>query len=346
MIKELVKTIVSDLARIQKDQIVNILAYIHNTPEHKDPLLELPLVEELTLAIKEKNAFSILDIFSLNIKIKYTEENQNKRWIYPISYFLDKIESSSAFIDVSWESVADLFNSFERGYSYGRYLKSFWNEIYRRNKKLIFLNYPSDTLAKLINTDYDILLDSYLHAANCDYNYLKSKGKTLDENLYSYSYFQIESEDEKLKLKSKKNKKPELYTGNLDTHKISIIPAGIIVLPLDRSRLNGTFLAHYAYYQNTMLRNIKVNFKDGHIRFVTFQQEKEENFMFQNALMNSSEECYLSYGFNEACSEPTGYYLYDQCIDGMVALKFVDNSNKPVMLSSIDAVLKKDQTKK
>jgi hypothetical protein len=344
MIKELAKTIVSDLARIQKDQIVNILAYIYNTPEHEDPLLELPLVEELALAIKEKNAFSILDLFSLNIKKQYTEEN--KRWIYPTSYFLDKIEPSSAFIEVSWESVSDLFNSFDRGYSYGRFLKSYWNEIYRKNKKLIFLNYPSHALANLIDIDYDTLLDSYLHAANCDYNYLKSKGQTLDENLYSYSYFQIESENDNLKLKAKKNKKPELYTGNLDTHKISIIPAGIIVLPLDRSRLNGTFVAHYAYYQNVMLRNVKVNFKDGHIRFVTFQQENEDNFMFQNALMNSGEECYLSYGFNEAYCEPNGYYLYDQCIDGMVALKFIDNSNRPVMLSSIDALLKKDQTMK
>ena len=80
--------------------------------------------------------------------------------------------------------------------------------------------------------------------------------------------------------------------------------------------------------------NVKINFEDGFVRFVSIKEEGEHNEMLKNAITNSKENCLLTVGFNENISEFTDYFHYDRCIYGNYSLILYDNNFERIVFSN------------
>ena len=119
-----------------------------------------------------------------------------------------------------------------------------------------------------------------------------------------------------------------------------ILPTGKIEFILKKSSLNGTFIAERAYYKKSTYRNLKLNFENGDLMYVSFENERSDNFTLKNALLNTQEECSISMGLNPQIMEFTNYYSYDRCIDGLLALKFLDSTNNQIILANKNAEIK------
>jgi len=124
-------------------------------------------------------------------------------------------------------------------------------------------------------------------------------------------------------------------------HQVTILPAGVIEFPMDKASLDGVFFAEKIYYKNLIYDNVKLNFSDGVIRYISFKSEEKGNYNLQNTIMNSQKECYFSLGFNPEISDYTNFYLYDRCINGNISLKFFDQDSFPIVFSNLNAEIKK-----
>ncbi len=129
--------------------------------------------------------------------------------------------------------------------------------------------------------------------------------------------------------------------GSPQDHQVTILPVGVIEFPMDKISLEGTFFAEKVYYKELIFNNVKLNFSDGVIRYISFKAEDKGNYALQNKVMSSLKECYFSLGFNKHISEYTGFYLYDRCIRGNICLKFFDQESFPIVFSNVNTEIKK-----
>lgn len=340
--KELAYNIVYNLLRIQKDDVISIAGEIHNGKNVEDPLLEIPLIEELAVAIRQKRAFPVLELSTENLKKRFFAEMPEDVFSVPPSYYKSWINSIDTFIEIGWESFASDFKetSDRQIKSFKDSTRSIMDHLFDQKKKLIFLNYPTHELAGYIDKDFAELENIYLNAVNCNYNLLKIYGGELHDKFFSYSNYRVISKAETLTIKILKDK-IRIYDGDPARHEIIVIPTGIVEMPIDRQNLNGIFFADKIYYKNITYDNVKIKFENGVIRYVAFTTDKKGNYHMQSELINSIDECYFTVGFNKNIFTHTNYHSYDRCIDNNVSLKFFDRNYKPIFISSLNAEIEK-----
>jgi leucyl aminopeptidase (aminopeptidase T) len=328
--------IVNNLLHVQKDNVISISAEIHNRPAAEDPLVEIPLLEEIAVAIRKKKAFPVLEISTENLKKRFFTEMPEDVFSAPPTYYQCWIDSIDTFIEVGWESLDSDYKETadQQINTFKKTTRKLINQLFQKKKKLVFLNYPTRELAGFIQADFEELKSTYLKAANCNYSYLRTCGSDLRENFYPFRTFKIKSKNEELEFRVIKDR-IELFDGDSAKNQVIVIPTGIMEIPINRSSLNGIFLADKVYYCDKTYDNVKIKFENGTIRYVAFSTDVKGNFYLQSELMNSIEECYLTIGFNREIRHFTNFFSYDRCIDGNVSLKFFDRNNKHIFMSSM-----------
>ena len=338
---ELANKIVNDLLKIKPGNVVSISGEIHNASKTEEPLLEIPLIEELALEIRKKKAFPVLEISTENLKNRFFAEMPSEIFSIQPVYYQKWIDSIDVFIYVGWKNVFNEFQSTQKtnNEKLKESLKGIWEKIFQQKKELLFLNLPSSELAEFLKTNFDDLMKFYSKSVDCNYNQLQKAKDELKNKLSTFSNYTIHSNNEKLNIKTKIIL-PDLLR-NQDYTQISILPFGNLEIPLERKKINGTFMAEKAYYKNFIFDNLKINFEKGFVHYISFENEIKENFILQNALMKSKTECFFVLGFNPKVSSYTNYYLYDTCIDENISMKFFDEDSHPIILSNINAEIKK-----
>ncbi len=339
---ELAFNLVNNLLRIQKDDVISIAGEIHNGRNSQDPLIELPLIEEIAVAIRKRRAFPVLELSTENLKKRFFAEMPEEVFSVPPNYYKSWINSIDTFIEIGWESFASDFKetSDKQIKNFQDSTKSILEHLFEQKKKMIFLNFPTQELADYIEKDFHELRDIYLQAVNCNYNLLKIYGGELHDKFFSYSNYRVISKEENLEVKIIKDK-IQIYDGDSAKHEIVVIPTGVVEMPLDRSTLNGVFFADKIYYKNKTYDNVKIKFENGVVRYVAFTKDKKGNFHLQSEFINSINECYLTVGFNKSIYSHTNYHSYDRCIDNNVSLKFFDRNFKPIFISCLAAEIEK-----
>lgn len=339
---ELSFNIVNNLLRIQKDDVISIAGEIHNGKNSKDALIEIPLIEELAIAIRKRNAFPILEISTENLKKRFFAEMPDEIFSIPPNYYKNWINSISSFIEIGWESFSSDYKktSDKQIKQFKESTKAILRYLFEQKKKLIFLNFPTYELADYIGSDFDTLKNTYLNAVSCNYNLLKIYAEEHEEEFFSYSNYKIISHSELLSIKILREKM-EIYAGDTSVHQITFIPTGIIEFPVKRDSVNGIFFAEKIYYKDKTYNNVKIKFEDGAVRYIVFKEDKKGNFHLQTELINSGEECSLTIGFNKDISSYTNFFSYDRCIDGNISIKFFDRNYNPIFISNMNAEIKK-----
>lgn len=339
---ELAYNIVENLLHIQKDDVISIAGEIHNGRSEEDSLLELPIIEEIAVAIRKRKAFPVLELSTESLKRRFFAEMPEDVYSVPPSYYKNWINSIDIFIEVGWESFASDFKetSDKQIKSFKDSTKSILEHLFEQKKKLVFLNFPTHELAGYIHKDFEELRNIYLNAVNCNYNLLKIYGSELNEKFYSFGNYHIDAKGETLAVKIFKDR-IQVYDGDPSKHEIVVIPTGIVEMPIDRQSLNGVFFADKIYYKNNTYDNVKIKFENGVVRYVAFTKDKHGNFHLQSEFINSLDECYLTVGFNKNIFTHTNYHSYDRCIDNNVSLKFFDRNYKPIFVSCLNAEIYK-----
>lgn len=341
---ELAFNIVNNLLKIQNNDVISISGEIHNGNNSNEPFIELPLIEELAVAIRKRKAFPVLEMSTEKLKKRFFAEMPEEIFAVPPNYYKNWINAIDKFIEVSWEGYSNDFND-----NSDRQLKQFKDStnsimqyLFQQNKKIIFLNFPTQQLSEYIGTDYEKLVNTYVDGVNCNYNLLKINGEEYREQYFSFSNYRITTNDESLAIKIKRDK-PVLFSGDITEHQIIVLPTGIIEFPIVRERMNGIYFAEKIYYKDRNYNNIKIKFENGAIRYVAFKEDKKGNFHLQNELINSDKDCFLTLGFNQNIKEYTNFFPYDRCIKGNISMKFFDKDFRPIFLSNINSRIDKEK---
>ncbi|MCF7858637.1 MAG: hypothetical protein K9N07_04855 [Candidatus Cloacimonetes bacterium] len=341
---ELAFNIINNLLQIKQNDVISISGEIHNDSNANEPLAEIPLIEELAVAIRKRKAFPVLEMSTEKLKKRFFAEMPDEVFSVPPNYYKNWINAIDMFIEISWESYSSDFHNRS-----DRQMKQFKNStnsimmhLFQQKKKIIFLNFPTHELAEYIDIDHQKLLTTYMNGVNCNYNLLKINGEEYRDRFFAFSNYRITTHNNSLALKIDKAK-PELFTGDTTEHPIIVLPTGIIEFPIVRESMNGIYFAEKIYYKKRNYNNVKIKFENGSIRYVAFKEDKKGNFHLQNELINSNKECFLTLGFNKDIKEYTNYFSYDRCIDGNISMKFLDKDSKPIFLSNLNSKIDKEK---
>ncbi|MBN2460648.1 MAG: hypothetical protein JXB60_03490 [Candidatus Cloacimonetes bacterium] len=338
---EIAFNIVNNFLKIYKDMVIVITGEIHNAPDSREPLVEIPLIEELAVAIRKRNAFPVLEISTQKLKERFFREIPSEMMKMPPHYYNNWLDSINSFIEVGWKSLTDEF-AVQEDEDYQRFKKTtskIWDKIFQQKKKIIFLNFPTWELAGYIGADFDQLRRAYLKAINCNYNLLNIKSEEYREEYFSFSDYQINSETDKLLLKLEKDK-PALFAAD---NPIVILPSGFIEFPVIRDSLHGCFQAEKAYFKGLIQEDVRICFENGNVRFITFRHQEKGNFRLQNSLINSIDNCFLTIGYNNELNQWTNYHFYDRCRIGNISLSFVDRGGRKITFSCCRAEIRKNK---
>lgn len=333
--------LVNNFLKIRKNDFIAISGKIYNYGVSEDPLEEISFIEELNIAFRKKEASTDIRIATDKMHYRTNNELLSQQNEFPKDYHQNWINGITTLVDVSWHSLArDLANEMKDQDNQISENDKIWQLALKNQKKLIFMNYPTHQLATKLNTKFEELKRAYLKMINCNYPLLKIYAEEMREEFYSFANYTIKTAGEEIDLKILKNEY-QLYMGFPNDHNITVLPAGVIEFPMDRTSLNGTFFAENVYYRNLIYHDVKINFIDGIIRYVTFKIQKKGNYLLQNTVMSSQPECFFSLGFNNEHKSYTGFYLYDRCLQGNIILKLFDQNSYPVIFANLNAEIKK-----
>ena len=332
---ELAFNIINNLLRIKKDNVISISGEIYNSQNSPQQLLEIPIIEELAIAIRKKEAFPILELSTTNLRDRFFNEMPKNIYSLPPSYYIKQIEIIDAFIEIGWQKFSS--DSLESESIQSKEMAKSTNDlkikIYEDNKKILFLNYPNYELAKYLNIDFKKLLVKYSDAVNCNYQYLQKTGVILKEKYFSSANYKIENLTNVLEFKIKKDA-AILNSGDQNETQFIILPAGFIEFPLIRTNLNGIIVFERAYYRQHLFEDVKILFENGKIRYLIFKVERKENFFIRNALMSSINECSISLGYNPEIKSYSNFSIYDRCIDENITFTFICEDKSEIFLTT------------
>ncbi|MBT3756858.1 MAG: aminopeptidase, partial [Candidatus Cloacimonetes bacterium] len=205
---ELAFNIINNLLKIQKHDVISISGEIHNANNANEPLIELPLIEELAVAIRKRKAFPVLEMSTEKLKKRFFAEMPDEVFSVPPNYYKNWINAIDKFIEISWESYSSDFHD-----KSDRQLKQFKDStnsilqhLFQQKKKIIFLNFPTQELAEYIGTEYKKLVSTYIDGVNCNYNLLKINGEEYREQYFSFSNYRITTNSETLAIKINRDK--------------------------------------------------------------------------------------------------------------------------------------------
>ncbi len=329
-IAKLAFNIVTNFLNIKKDDAISIYAEIFDN-SIQNTLSEIPIMEELAIAIRKRKAFPLLEITTQNLQKRFFEELSDDILGLVPQYFLNRIDKLSAFLEIGWKALGNPFETINiQSKIFYRTVYQILEKIYEKKKKIIYLNYPSEHLANYVNTDYELILKNYFSAVNCDYQKLYHTAEELEFFFKNSEKIEIKTKAGLLKFLINTN---EVKVFPKTENQAIILPTGKAEIPIKRIFLNGEFFAEKIYYKNHIYKNVFISFKEGHAHRIEMENSTgKESFEFKNNLIGSKEEIIFSFGFNPNIKSYTNFYSYDRNIYNAVSIKFYDHSFNPILL--------------
>ncbi len=327
---EIAFNIINNFLHIRKDNVISISGEIHNEDNALHPLIELPIIEELALAIRKRHAFPVLELSTQKLKERFFEEIPEDLLRVPPYYYNSWMDTIDIFIEVSWKSLTDDYDhKFKEKYAaLKEHTQKIWEKIFQQNKKMLFLNFPTYELAKCVNTGYENLRDSYLNALNCNYSLINNKVEEYRETYLPLSKHIIQQDECILVFKLGKSEKFPVIR-----EQIIILPSGHLEFPIDRHTMEGIFQADKVYHCGLVYKNVRIAFENGAVRYINFKNDVKGNYRLQNCIMNSGPDVNLIIGFNNSLKQYTNYYYYDRNLKNSVGILLYDQEQKPIMFS-------------
>lgn len=342
---ELAFNLVNNILRLKKNNVISISGELYNSKKSNDsPLQEIPLIEELAVAIRKKSAFPILEISTTNLQERFFSEMPESIYSLSPDYYEQWIAMIDSFVEVGWQKFFNEFEPKNKAIEMNESGQKILKQIFDNNKKMVFLNYPNQDLAEILTLNYKKLLSAYYDSVNCDYRALYKQGLKLKERYFSSANYFIEDMENLLELKIIKDE-ANLNCANATENPLLILPAGFIDFPLLRPSLNGIFRAERVYWQKHVFEDVKIMFNEGNMRYVNFKDERKENFLLQNALMQTTAECQLTIGFNPEIYSYTNYSQYDRCLNENITITFSSPTAPSIFCSTLTGKIIKQSKK-
>ncbi|MCD4651058.1 MAG: hypothetical protein K8S56_04640, partial [Candidatus Cloacimonetes bacterium] len=289
----------------------------------------IPLIEELAMTIRKKRAFPVVEISTTNLQQRFFREISDACWELPNSYYLQWVKALDCIIDVGWQNNPSVFSDApqEQLVILSRYSREFHDIIEREGKKVMYLGFPTQSLATYWNISYDVLEKAYYESLNCDYKRLTDIAGQLNRILHHTSGLYIENGENRLDfslVKSSANEAKLFESNHI------VMPAGHLSWRTDS--LHGVFQAEHVYYNNTIWHNVEVLFNQDVIEVVRFADENKGNNKLQNVLMNADNDIHFALGINDKLHQYTGCAHFDKVRNGGVMLISKDVSGEPLIL--------------
>ncbi|HOD55384.1 MAG TPA: hypothetical protein PKJ08_12725 [Candidatus Cloacimonadota bacterium] len=331
--------IIHNVIKIKQKQIINLSAEIHNGYDLDNPLIEIPLLEEMALEIRKAGGFAVLDIASENLRKRvFTEMNSNNLKL-PAHYYEKWVSLADVFIDFGWLSNPYFTHDIPSYYlsNYNKSAKELWDQIQIQMKKVVLMGFPTEALAKFYNLNYSVLREKYFAAINIEYYFLKKHIVLVDEKLKKSNEWNLITEDRNLAF-TFLQQNSMIYNGDFLNRCYIILPTGKIEKQIVHLTLDGIFYAESVYLDNQYYTDIQIIFEKGKVISVDFLNRQNNSNFLHSLLFNPIQEAYLCLGMNSALQEPIRYSLFDECVLKNCTIKLVIN-NKLISLANSKAKL-------
>lgn len=334
---EIAYNLIHVVLKIKQGHVVNLSAEIHNGYELDNPLIEIPFLEEIALAIRKKRAFPVLDIASENLRKRSFAEINNDDLHLPQQYYEKWVSMSDIFVDFGWKSnpyfIQDIPPRFIKQYT--KTMNDLWEQIQKQNKKIVLMGFPTEALAKYYSINYSLLKDCYFEALNCNYQLLKKSVYLMDAQLNKSAEWNIVSEDRNLKVKFTEQD-AYCFFGDFLNQCYIVLPTGKIEKQIEVSSLDGILYADTMYFENKVYSDIQIIFDQGKIHSVDFLNRLSGDHFIHNLLLNHIESAYLCIGMNPNLKQVIKYTLFDECVYKNTSIKLLIN-NKVITLANVKA---------
>lgn len=332
--------LVSQVLAVQKGQVVSIQGEIHNAPQdgaYAFALAQTPLIEELALAVRKRGAFPVIEMSTENLRQRFLREMPDEVFDMPIEWYSRLAEGIDHYIDVGWRTSPHLFEGvsddlFKRIEASTRAVREV---IMRHCKRMVFLGYPSQSLARYYDLDADALRASYNAALNCDYNRLRQAGETLMRDIPGAAEFALFSaahpgaDEHTLELQVEEADEDETRLGD---GRFIILPAGLASFKLKSGVLHGKLAVARAHYGKLHWNDLTVRFDHGRCVEIEGPHGVDLNHL-RNGLLNHREPAHFGVGLNEKVKSACGYSLYDEVQRGAPTLHFLDPERHDITLT-------------
>jgi hypothetical protein len=342
LLSELAYKIVNIVMGVEKGQVVSISGEIHNEgadliSRSAEALTEIPLIEELAIMIRKKQAFPVIEISTDNLRKRFVSEMPDDIYDLPLEYYTKWVDSIDMFIDIGWRSNPGFYQSIA-DWKFNK-IKASTSEILqsvlRRNKRMFFLGYPTRAVAEYFEADPEILKAAYFEGLNCDYNKMIAKTDDLLREFASVENGVILTGENRLLFSVDHERLaalPKWYE-----HNLVVLPGGSIEIPLKQAGLTGIFLAQRVYHENTRFQQVEIHIGEGEVYAVQFENDRRGNNKLRHAAINHNTDFRLCVGLNDSLRQPTGYYLFDQGVLGAISLKMFDSNDREIVFSNLEA---------
>jgi|GEM_PF-3408501 len=331
--------IVGQVLEVQKGEVVSIQGEIHNAPEegaYAFALAQVPLIEELALAVRKKGAFPVIEMSTENLRRRFLREMPDEILDLPLDWYGRWAEGIDYHVDVGWRTSPHLYDGIPDS-TYERISTSTQavrKAIMRHAKKLVFLGCPSQSLARYYELDADALRAAYTAALNCDYNRLRTAVDILRREMPAAAAFYLYSApypgagEQTLALEV--GPADDEYTRSAEGRFI-ILPAGLVSLEL--KGIHGSLACRQVYYGHRQWADVVCRFEQGRCVDVYSSNESDLNRL-RNGLLNHRGKVLLGVGINENIKAPCGYPLYDETQRGLPTLRMFDPEGREMLLAT------------
>lgn len=327
--------LVSIMLKVKKGNTVSIAGEIHNLGN--EPLVEIPLIEELAIAIRKREGFPVLDISTESLKSRYVKEIPEKD--FDIDYYSKYVDLIDIFIDVGWRSNPDILHQLTDE-EYQEILdrtNSIWQRIFENDKKVLFMGYPTRELANYYQLNLKMLQDAYFNGIDCDYNKLFSAINYEMEQLGYYDSFEVVTSVNKLVCRYKKENCVS-FNGQFQDSAMMTLPTGRIEIKVDD--ISGSFFAEKVFYKTDVYENVEIHFEKGMIKDVDFSNIQSGNNKLESILKSKISNVIAFLGFNEELRGYINYLLFDKNNKDNFSLQLRTENQETVTLANMHNKIK------
>lgn len=329
--------IVHQVLDIQAGEVVSLSGEILN--RQATPLEQIPLIEDLALALRKKGAFPVLEISTENLKHRFFAEMPEEIHKLPLAYYESWVNSIDAFIDVGWRNHPEIYQNLspEQYQRLERSTRGIWETVVAQKKRTLYMGYPTESLAAWFHTGLEVLHKSYFAGVDCDYEKLAVQAEQWRETLQKAQRVEIDTVGT-LKA-SLQSAQAHIYGGRAHERQITVLPAGKAEVPVVNGTMEGRFYAEKMYFGRQCFNNILLHFEDGKLVKAETGEHQPQLYKAQDALTGLAGPFTLTLGFNTDVRDYCGYYLFDTCMDQAVGLAFADSRGRHCLALSKNAGL-------
>ncbi|MDD4155660.1 MAG: hypothetical protein PHY08_03720 [Candidatus Cloacimonetes bacterium] len=341
---EIAFKILNCILKVKPQQAITISAEIHNVSEYDDPLIEIPFLEELALFIRKAKALPIIDVSTENLHKRFFEEITDDSIDISTEQFFKWINSSELFIDLSWRSNPQFYQSIaDRSYKRVKMSSKEFIRIFSdNNKKLLLLGFPTKGLSIYYKVDHQLIEKTYFEALNLDYNELKKRVLIFDGKIKKSQKWYLDTDKRTVEIEFEHDSL--CMYGDFNDEVIVTLPCGSWEQDIIQERFKGIFLADSIYFDHHRWHDVQIIFENGKVTDVETVSDLEDINLLKTLLFQKISGISLQVGLNKNIIEKTNYSLFDMRKHKNVSL-IMNNSRGQLIALSHNASLHESKEK-